>query len=63
MTTKRHQPMPASARAPVQRCVPDADLTARFMHEVVSLRERLCRHTFGSPTTAMRRRILCRKPC
>ena len=47
MTTKRHQPMPASARAPVQRCLPDADLTARFMREVVPLRERLCRHAFG----------------
>jgi Sigma-70 region 2 len=47
MTTKRHQPMPASARAPVQRCLPDGDLTARFVREVVPLRERLCRDAFG----------------
>jgi RNA polymerase sigma-70 factor (ECF subfamily) len=47
MTTKRHQTMPASARASVQRCYPDADLTARFVREVVPLRERLCRHAFG----------------
>jgi DNA-directed RNA polymerase specialized sigma24 family protein len=47
MTTTRHQAMPASARASVHRCSPDADLTARFVREVVSLRERLCRHAFG----------------
>src|SRR6478736_1501604 len=47
MTTKRHHAMPASARASVQRCFPDADLTARFVREVVPLRERLCRHAFG----------------
>jgi DNA-directed RNA polymerase specialized sigma24 family protein len=47
MTTKHHQAMPASARASVQRCSPDADLTARFVREVVPLRERLCRHAFG----------------
>jgi RNA polymerase sigma-70 factor (ECF subfamily) len=45
MTTKRHHAMPASARASVQRCFPD--LTARFVREVVPLRERLCRHAFG----------------
>jgi len=47
MTTKRHHAMPASARASVQRCCSDADLTARFVREVVPLRERLCRHAFG----------------
>jgi len=47
MTTKRHHAMPASARASVQRCFSDADLTARFVREVVPLRERLCRHAFG----------------
>jgi DNA-directed RNA polymerase specialized sigma24 family protein len=47
MTTTRHQAMPASARASVQRCSPEADLTARFVREVVSLRERLCRLAFG----------------
>jgi len=47
MTTKCHHAMPASARASVQRCSPDADLTARFVREVVPLRERLCRHAFS----------------
>ena len=47
MTTKRYHAMPASARASVQRCCSDADLTARFVREVVPLRERLCRHAFG----------------
>jgi len=47
MTTKRHHAMPASARASVQRCCSDADLTARFVREVVPLRERLCRHAFS----------------
>ena len=47
MTTTRHQAMPASARASAQRCSPDADLTARFVREVIPLRERLCRHAFG----------------
>ena len=47
MTTTRHQAMPASARASVERCSPDVDLAARFVREVVPLRERLCRHAFG----------------
>jgi RNA polymerase sigma-70 factor, ECF subfamily len=38
MTTTRHH---------VQRCSPDADLNARFVREVMPLRERLCRHAFS----------------
>jgi RNA polymerase sigma-70 factor, ECF subfamily len=38
MTTTRHH---------VQRCSRDADLNARFVREVMPLRERLCRHAFS----------------
>jgi RNA polymerase sigma-70 factor (ECF subfamily) len=47
MTTTRRDAMPARARTSVQRCSRDADLTARFVHDVAPLRERLCRHAFG----------------
>src|SRR4029078_7287202 len=47
MITTHHRAMPASARAQVQRCSPDADLTAQFVRDVMPLRERLCRHAFS----------------
>ena len=47
MTTTRSQARPATARASVQSCSLDADLTARFVAEVTPLRERLCHHAFG----------------
>lgn len=58
-----HQAMPASARASVQRCCSDADLTARFMREVVPLRERLCRHAFGLTHDHYQAEDLVQEPC
>jgi RNA polymerase sigma-70 factor, ECF subfamily len=47
MTTARYQAIPTDARASVRKCSTDSDLTARFVREVVPLRETLCRHAFS----------------
>ena len=58
-----HQAMPVTARASVQRCSPDDDLTGRYVREVVPLRELLCHHAFGLTRDHYDAADLVQKPC